>query len=90
MQDVTFLGRILPIVLNHPSSLALEWVDFEGKARQRSILRHRDHREPFSFAGHLWRVSDAESGRLVAYFKVLDEPTRVDLTKKLISARLRN
>jgi len=70
-------------------SLSLEWMDFQGEARQRSILRHRDHREPFSFVGHLWRVADAETGRPVALFRVLDKPTRVDLHKAFVDERLR-
>ena len=69
-------------------SLSIEWIDFEGKPRQRSILRHRDHREPFSFVGHLWRIADAENNRPVAFYRVLNKPTRVDIHKQFVETQL--
>ena len=70
-------------------TLVLEWIGFNGKPLQRSVLRHRDHREPMSFVGHLWRLSDEESGKLIAYFTVRDKPTRVTIREELVKERLK-
>lgn len=50
-------------------SVRLEWVDFNGKAISYGAeLRPKDHTRQNTFAGHVWRLVDDKSGKVLHYF----------------------
>ncbi|MBL68891.1 MAG: hypothetical protein CMO74_10660 [Verrucomicrobiales bacterium] len=49
-------------------TLHMEWIDFAGKAKVYGTLRPTGHFRQRTFAGHIWRISDAQTGQTLHYF----------------------
>ena len=83
--------KTMPVYFHNVSgrTLVLEWIGFDGKPLQRSILRHRDHREPMSFVGHLWKLSDEKTGNFLSFYVVQEKPTRITIRKELVENRMK-
>jgi hypothetical protein len=83
--------KTMPVYFHNVSgrTLVLEWIGFDGKPLQKSILRHRDHREPMSFVGHLWKLSDEKTGSFLSYYVVQEKTTRVTIRKELVRERMK-
>ncbi len=49
-------------------TIALEWIDFEGKAKQTKTLRNQDHAEINTFTGHVWEIRNVQKDKVVGRF----------------------
>lgn len=49
-------------------TLRVEWIDFDGEAKAYGTVRPGGHFRQQTFTGHVWRMSDAQSGRALHYF----------------------
>ena len=59
-------------------AIRLEWMDGAGRALPRgSELRPTDHSEQQTYAGHIWRIVDDESGKPLHYFVAPKAPGKL-------------
>jgi hypothetical protein len=49
-------------------AVRLEWIDYDGKPRSYGNLRPTDHTTQQTYAGHVWRLVDDQSNRVLHYF----------------------
>ncbi len=56
-------------------TVRLDWIDFEASAKNYYTLRQGEHAVSSTFAGHVWRATDA-SGTVLGYFIASEAPSR--------------
>ena len=62
-------------------SVRLEWVDFDGKTKAYGVeIRPTDHKSEHTYAGHVWRIVDDKTGRVLHYFVAPKAPGKVMIT----------
>lgn len=49
-------------------TIFLEWIDFNGDAKQKRTIRPKDHQEIFSFVGHTWQITHLDSKKKILRF----------------------
>jgi hypothetical protein len=59
-------------------SVRLEWIDFDGNTKAYGVeLRPTDHKTEYTYAGHVWRIVDDKTGRVLHYFVTPKAPGKV-------------
>ena len=59
-------------------SVRLEWIDFDGKPKAYGVeIRPTDHKIEYTYAGHVWRIVDDKTGRVLNYFVAPKAPGKV-------------
>ncbi len=59
-------------------SLRLEWIDFDGNTKAYGVeIRPTDHKHEYTYAGHVWRIVDDKTGRVLHHFVTPKAPGKV-------------
>ncbi len=59
-------------------AVRLEWIDFDGKTKAYGVeIRPTDHKDEYTYAGHVWRIVDDKTGRVLNYFIAPKAPGKV-------------
>ena len=62
-------------------SVRLEWIDFDGNTKAYGVeIRPTDHKHEFTYAGHVWRIVDDKTGRVLHHFVTPKAPGKVVIT----------
>ncbi len=51
-------------------SILLEWIDFDGRPKQKRKLRPKEHQEIFTFAYHVWQISHYEKNESIYRYEL--------------------
>jgi len=62
---------------NSRRTLGVDWMDFGGKPRRYGTLRKGEHFSQRTFAGHVWRLVDVDTGKVLHHFLARKKPAQL-------------